>query len=217
MRFELVINLKTAKALGLTIEAAATTLVTGRGRVESLTRRTEGQALIEGDGMEAIFHHGADANEAVAVGEQCPQVARGGIGDPDLREAVMFEEIEQVTGVAPIGLRLANDHRADLDGLAHEERVAKPLHHGMEPKRVAGTFDANRDGRGQSGVEPLHLIPHVRELLLERFSRVGVEDGDLLLPCVQIASHQCHELASSRLPLWRSGRSTLPANARLFS
>jgi len=48
-------------------------------------------------------------------------------------------------------------------------------------------------GRGQRAVKLLHGIARVEELLLHDFARVGMKDGDLLLPRVQITSHDGHE------------------------
>jgi hypothetical protein len=46
---------------------------------------------------------------------------------------------------------------------------------------------------GQCAVKLLHGIARVEELLLHDFARVGMKDGDLLLPRVQITSDDCHE------------------------
>jgi hypothetical protein len=181
-------------------------------------RVPESEALVERDRVPAIFDHGADADESVAVGEQRAQVARGGVGNPDRREAVMLEQVEQMASVTPVRLGLADDHGADLDGLAHEQCVAQALHQGVEPESVASAFDAHRDGAGQRGVEPLDRIAGMLEFSLdEHFSRCRVEDRDLLLPRVQVASHQCHELGLLLADVVVIGSVDPTSNARPFS
>jgi len=54
------------------------------------------------------------------------------------------------------------------------------------------------------------------EFSLEHFSRCRVEDRDLLLPRVQVASHQCHELGLL-LDVVVIGSVDPTSNARLFS
>jgi hypothetical protein len=164
-------------------------------------RGPEREALVERDRVQAILDHRADADESMAVGEQRPQVARGGVGNPDRWEAIMLKQVEQMAGVTPVCFGLADDHGADLDGLAHDQGVAQALHQGVEPERVASAFDAHRDGAGQHGVEPLDSIAGMRELFLEHFSRCRVEDCDLLLPRVQVHPTNVMSVASSRT-LW---------------
>jgi len=88
---------------------------------------------------------------------------------------------------------------------------------GVEPERVASAFDAHRDGAGQRGVEPLDSIAGVRELCLEHFSRCRVEDRDLLLPRVQVASHRCHERGLLLADVVIIGSVDPTSNARPFS
>jgi len=121
------------------------------------------------------------------------QVAGGRIRNPHRGEAVMLQQVEQVLGVAAVGLRLAHDHGPDLGGLAHEQGVAEVLHEFVKPQGVAGTLDADGYGAGQRAVKPLNGIARVDELLLHDFARVGMKDGNLLLPRVQITSDDCHE------------------------
>jgi len=102
----------------------------------------------------------------------------------------VFEQVEEMPRVAPIGLRLADDHRADLGRFADEDGVTELLHEGVKPLRVPGGLDADRHGRPQRSIEALHGVAVVDELLLEDFARGRVEDGNLLLSRVQITSKQ---------------------------
>jgi hypothetical protein len=45
-------------------------------------RRAEGDAVVEGDGVQAILDHRAHADEPDAMGDERAQVARGRIGHP---------------------------------------------------------------------------------------------------------------------------------------
>jgi hypothetical protein len=157
-------------------------------------RGPEGQALIEGDGVQAVFDHGADPDEAKAVFDEDTQVARRGIGNPDGGEALVLKKVEEVTGVAAIRLGLAHDHGPDLGGFAYEQGMAQSLQERVKPQRVARTLDADGDRSGQGGVEPLDGIAGVGQLLLDHFARFGVEHCHLLLSCMQIAANENHEI-----------------------
>ena len=63
----------------------------------------------------------------------------------------------------------------------------------MKPQGVAGALDADGHRTGQRAVKLLNGIARVEEFLLHDFARVGMKDGDLLLPRVQITSDDCHE------------------------
>lgn len=190
-------------------EAAAATwrssasAATGVGRKHERTELSEAapgpeggperQALIEGDGVQAIFNHGADPDEPQAVFDEHAQVSRGGIGNPDGGAAVVLKKVEEVASIATIGLRLSHDHRPDLGGFADEQGMAQPLQERVKPQRVPRTFDADGDGRRERGVELLDGVAGVRELLLDNFAGVRVEDCHLLLSRVQIAADEDHE------------------------
>ena len=92
-----------------------------------------------------------------------------------------------------IGLRLADDHGANLRGIADEHGVPEAVHEGMEPDGVAGAFNAHGDWSWQGGVELLDGAALVDQLTLLRFARLGVERRNLLLPRVEITANECHE------------------------
>jgi hypothetical protein len=108
------------------------------------------EPIIQGDGVEAIFHHGADADEPHAVREERPKIAGGGIRHPDRGETIVAQQIEDVQGVAPIGLRLTHDHRANLGGIADEQHVSETLHQSVEPDGVPGALNTHRDRPGNA-------------------------------------------------------------------
>ena len=153
----------------------------------------QGQAAVERDSRQAIFHHGADAHEAHAVSDEGAEIAGGRIRNPDRGEAVMLQQVEQVPGVAAVSLRLAHDHGPDLGGLADEQGVAEALHELVKPQGVAGTLDADGHRAGQGAVELLHGISLVEQFLLRHFAGVGLKHGHLLLTGVQVTSDDSHE------------------------
>jgi hypothetical protein len=142
--------------------------------------------------LRTILDHGADANEAHAVSEERTQIASGGIRHPDRGEAIMAQQVEEMQGVAPIGLRLANDHGANLRRVAHKQRVLEVLHKGVKPDGVASALNADRYRPRQRGVEFLDRTPVVHKLMLGHLPRAGVQHGHLLHTRVQVASHECH-------------------------
>ncbi len=125
------------------------------------------------------------------MGDEGTEIAGGWIRNPDRGEAVMLQQVEPVLGVAAVGLRLAHDQGPDRGGLAHEQGVAEALHQFVEPQGVAGTLDADGHRAGQRAVKLLNRIARV--LLLHDFARVGMKDGDRLLPRVPITSDDGHE------------------------
>jgi hypothetical protein len=117
----------------------------------------------------------------------------------------VFEQVQEMTRVAPIGLRLADDHRADHRRFADDDGVTEPMHEGLKPLSVPSDLDADRHGRPQRSIESLHGVAIVDELLLENFTRGRVEDGNLSLSRVQITSDKCHQRG-----LLFGGRLTVP-------
>ncbi len=65
----------------------------------------------------------------------------------------MAQQVEEMRGVAPIGLRLADNHGANLRGIADEQRVPEALHEGVKPDGVASALDTDRRRPRQRGVE----------------------------------------------------------------
>ncbi len=151
-----------------------------------------GQAVIQGNGVQAILDHGADADEAHTVREQSAQIAGGGVRHPDGGEAIVAQQIEDMQGVAPIGLRLAHNHGANLRGIADQHRVPKALDEGVKPDGVARALNPDRHGSRQRRVELFDRTTVVCELALAHLPRTSVQHGHLLHARVQIASHECH-------------------------
>jgi hypothetical protein len=142
---------------------------------------TAHQALIERDRVQPVLEHGLDPDEAPTVREQGAQVPRGRIGHPDGREPIVPEQVQEVPSVPLIGLRLADDHGANLGGIADEHGVPETVHEGMEPDGVASAFNADGDWTGQGCVEFLDGASLVNQLPLMGFARLGVECRNLLL------------------------------------
>jgi hypothetical protein len=161
--------------------------------------------MAESDGLKTVLDHRSHPDQADAVGNERPEITSVGIRNPHGREAIVSEELEQMARVAPIGLRFADDHCADLCRLADDDGVAEAMHEGVKPLSVAGGLDADCHGRPQRSVESLHGVAIVDELVLEDFARGRVEDGNLLLSRVQITSDKCHESG-----LLVGGRVTVP-------
>jgi hypothetical protein len=150
------------------------------------------ESVVEGDGVQTILDHGADADEAHAVREERPEVSRRGIRHPDGGEAIMAQQVEDMQGVAPIGLGFAHDHGANLRGIADEQRVPQTLHERVKPAGVPGTLDADGHRPGQGRIELFDRRTLVDKLVFTHLSRVGVQHRHLLRAGVQVASHECH-------------------------
>jgi hypothetical protein len=167
--------------------------------------RAERQALIQRDRLQAVFDHRPHPDEPNAVSNESPKVTRGRIRDPDGREAIVPEEVEEVPSVAPIRLRLTDDHGSDLRRFADEDSMTEPVHQSMKPLGVTGGLNPDRHRRAQGAVEALDGVALVDELLFENFAGSRVEGCDLLLARVQITSNECHESG-----LLFEGRVTVP-------
>jgi len=87
-----------------------------------------------------------------AVGEKRPQIAGGRVRHPDRGKAVVAEQVEAMQGVAPIGLRLADDHGAHLRGIADEQRVPEALHEGVKPDGVPRALNPDGHRPRQRGI-----------------------------------------------------------------
>jgi len=91
--------------------------------------------------------------------EQGTQVSSRRIRHPDSREAVVFEQVEQVESVPPVGLRLPHDHGPDLGRVTNEQGVPKLAHQGVKPQGVSCALDRHGDGARQGRIEPLDVLP----------------------------------------------------------
>jgi hypothetical protein len=183
------------------LEALIAALRGVRGQREGLQLRQAGPAeqlgamgesVVQGDGVQAILHHGANADEAHAVREKRAQIPSGWIRHPDRGEAIVAQEVEDVEGVTPIGLRLAHDHGTNLRGIADEQRVPEALHERVKPDGVARALNTNRHRPRQRGIELFDPHPVVAQLMLTHLSRAGVQYGHLLRARMQVASYECH-------------------------
>jgi len=105
----------------------------------------------------------------------------------------VLEQIEQVPGVAPIGLCLAYHHRPDLPRLPHQHGVAQAVHQSVKPLAIAGGLNPDGHRRSQRAIEPLHRVAVMSEFLLEDLSGRRVEHSHLLFAGMQITSDKCHE------------------------
>jgi hypothetical protein len=179
--------------------------------------RAERQAMAERDGLKAILDHRSHPDQADAVGDERTEITSVGVWNPDGRETVVSEQLEQMASVASIGLRLADHHRADLARLTHEHGMAHLVHEGVEPLGISRRLDADGGGRWQGTVEPFDGVPLVEELLLDDFSRAGIEDGDLLFARVQITSDQDHEFGLRRSDVVVLGLAEAISAGRPFS
>ena len=102
------------------------------------------------------------------------------------------QEIEDVQGVTPIGLRLTHDHGTNLRGIADEQRVPEALHEHVKPDRVARALNTDRHRPRQRGIELFDPHPVVSQMAFTHLSRAGVQHGHLLRARMEIASDECH-------------------------
>ena len=82
------------------------------------------EPVVEGNRVQTILHHGAHPDEAHPMRHEGAPIPHAGIGDPDARKAILHEQLQQVGGIAPVRLRYAGDHGANLGGVPH---LAPPL------------------------------------------------------------------------------------------
>jgi hypothetical protein len=129
------------------------------------------------------------------MGEEGALVAHRGIRQPHPRESIVPEEVQQMSGVTPIGLRLADHHRSDLCGITDNDLVTQPVQQRMKPEGISRALDPDRDGPRERRVELLDAAALVRQTPLLDLTSGGVEDSHLLIPCVEITANQCHGVA----------------------
>jgi hypothetical protein len=105
-----------------------------------------------------------------------------------------------MSGVTPIGLRLADHHRPDLRSIADNDLVAQPVQQRMKPEGISRALDPDRDGPWERRVELLDAAALVRQTPLLDLAGGRVEDSHLLIPRVEITANQCHGVVA--LPSW---------------
>jgi hypothetical protein len=124
--------------------------------------------------------------------EQGTQISCRRIRHPDGRPAVVFEQVEQVERVPPVGLRLPHDHGPDLGRVTNEQGVPKLAHQGVKPQRVSGALDRHGDGARQGRIELLDVFPLMAQLDFLHLACFRIQHCHLLLPCMQVATHESH-------------------------
>ena len=87
----------------------------------------------------------------------------------------------------------------------------------MEPQGVASALDADGDGRRQGAVEAFDVVADVGQLLVPELARGRVEQGDLLLARVQIASDENHEVSLHLCDVVVLGSTEATSDVWLFS
>jgi hypothetical protein len=142
-----------------------------------------------------ILDHRPHAHEPHAVGDERALVAHRRIRQPNWRESVVPEEVQKMSGVPPIGLRLADHHRPDLRGIADDDLVAQPVQQRVKLEGVSRAFDTDRDGSWERRIELLDAVAIMHQTSLLDLARSGVEDRHLLIPRVEITTDQCHGVA----------------------
>ena len=80
-------------------------------------------AFVPCQGMQLVLHLRAPLHQLVPVQEQLPRVAFGRGGNPDTRELLGDEQLQQVPGIARIGLLFAHGPSANLGRIAHPQLV----------------------------------------------------------------------------------------------
>ena len=180
-------------------------------------RGSEGETLIQRDGVQTVVDHRPDADESEPVCEERGQIARRRIRNPDKGEAVVLQEPPTGPGVEPIGLGLAPDHRANLRGLADHEGVPQARQECVEPQRGAGAFDADGHGWRPRGIEAFDGVAVVGQRSFPELARVRVQQRDLLLPRVQVTSDQNHESALRWCDVVVLGSTEATSHVWLFS
>src|SRR5271163_1341053 len=91
------------------------------------------QSLAHGQRVQLVAQHGAHAYELVAVPKQLPEVAFGWCGNPDFREALRQQQIENEPGVALIGLLFAYLTGTNLCGVSDPQFVSEFRKQTLEP------------------------------------------------------------------------------------
>jgi hypothetical protein len=87
----------------------------------------------------------------------------------------------------------------------------------MEPEGVSGALDTDGDRSRERCVELLDAAALVQQTLLLDLARGGVEDRHLLIPRVEIASDQDHEIGLHSCDVVVLGFAEATSGARPFS
>jgi len=87
----------------------------------------------------------------------------------------------------------------------------------VEPQGVASALDADGDGRRQGAVEAFDVVADVGQLLVPELARGRVEQSDLLLARVQIASDENHEFSLHLCDVVVFGSTEATSDVWLFS
>lgn len=160
----------------------------------------EAQAMAEGDGLQAVAEHSADAHQTVTVAQQREHFAAGGRGNVNVGKIAMTEQVEQQLGVTPIVFLPATSELADSQSVADAESMAEICDEAMKPQRVARGFHAVHRGSWELRIKRTHVVMLVVERELVLLSVGFIKPTESLCADVQIHSDvHCHlRLLTSR-------------------
>src|SRR6202011_4725425 len=150
--------------------------------------------------MQLVAQHGAQTHQLVAMPEQLPKITFLGGGNPDFREAIGKQEIQNQRGIPLVGLLLSHFAGPDFRGIPDPKFMTQFAQQTFEPLKGASGFDSKPDRLAQAAVEGVRLSTFVVESSLDEFAGGFVHHGDLLIACMKIATYNQHCSA----PLFRA-------------
>jgi hypothetical protein len=142
------------------------------------------QGVIECDRLQRVLHSGSHPHPLISISQQGSQVALLGRGHPNLRKAILTEQLQQQACVPPIVLLLPRFLRSDLRRMSYPTLDAQLVQQLQEPLHRAGGFDAYHHWTFQGCVKLPHGIPFVAKALLGELAGFRVHQGYALLSCM---------------------------------
>src|SRR5437867_5714410 len=141
------------------------------------------------------------------VPEQLAQIPILRARHPHPRKAIFHHQLQDVIGIAPVGLLPTHTSCSDLRRVAHPQLVLQLRQQPLEPAGMPGRFHPQSHVDSpelQFAIKLLRFSIAVLHLLLAAFSRFRVNPSDLLKARMIIASYNQHARLLSPEP-WSFG------------
>jgi hypothetical protein len=139
---------------------------------------------------------------------QIPLLARG---HPEARETIREQQVQQVLGVARVGLLLANLAGPDLRRIAHPQLVPAFGQQPLEPQRRKRRFHPHHRAARPPGVEASRFPVFMLQPTGLDLPRLLLHPGHNLVARVQITADNVHGFGSFPANLGQDINLSLPA------
>ena len=150
--------------------------------------------------MKLVLKRGDHPHQLVAMLQQLAQVALLRRRNPQAREAMRAQQLQQVLGIASVGLLPSHRTSPDLGRVAHPQLIVQLRHQPLEPWRITRGLNPHQRRSRQTGVESSGFTVFVLQAARHHLAALRVQPCNYLVARMQITSDNQHGFGSSPRP-----------------